>query len=161
MKKMKLSNGKFAIVDNADFEWLNQWKWSATENGSSWYARRQEGGRKHNVKIYMHRFILGILDSPKVIADHINRNGLDNRRSNLRKCTKAQNNSYRIPTTNRTSKYMGVCKSTDSNKKPWRAYIRPSTGQICRYFNKEVDAAKWYNAMAKQIFGDFAYQNPV
>jgi HNH endonuclease len=98
MKKILLTKRKFAIVDNADFWFLNQWKWYFT-NG---YARRDVS----RVRIYMHRFILKI---PKEkVCDHINRNKLDNRKSNLRIVTQSQNmmNSKK-PITN-TSGYKGV-----------------------------------------------------
>ena len=74
MKKIKLTQGKFALVDNEDFEWLNQWKWGYDGR----YARRRE----KNIKIYMHTLIN---KTPKgKLTDHINRNKLDNRKSNLR-----------------------------------------------------------------------------
>ena len=75
MKKIKLTQGKYAIVDDEDFAYLNQWRWYYHNN----YAVHTN---KNKSRIYMHRFILNT--PKKMFSDHINGNGLDNRRSNLR-----------------------------------------------------------------------------
>jgi hypothetical protein len=81
-KLIPLTQGKFAIVDNADFDWLNQWKWYAVKSYNTWYARRFSS-------IPMHRQIMSAPSGTEI--DHRNHNGLDNRRQNLRFSTSAEN----------------------------------------------------------------------
>lgn len=161
MKEIKLTQGKIAIVDDDDYEYLSQFKWTASENGSRWYAKRSIGPRKKVVRYYMHRELMHVTD-PKVIVDHIDRDPLNNQKVNLRLCSKQQNNQNRIPVINSKSKYMGVCPSSARwGQKRWRGYINPETGQISKLFYTEIEAAKWYNDMAKKHFGEFAYRNNV
>ena len=102
MKKIKLTQGKVALVDDGDFEWLSQWKWTYKNGG---YAYRSIGSKGH---IFLHR---AIMKSPKNLEiDHINGNGLDNRRSNLRFATHKQNIRNQQKQKNRTSKYKGVSR---------------------------------------------------
>ena len=94
MKKIKLTKGKYALVDDEDFDYINQWKWSF--NGS--YAVRGKyigrvNGKDRYERIYLHR---DLNKTPKGMeTDHINRNKLDNRRCNLRTVTKSKNNNNR------------------------------------------------------------------
>ncbi len=118
MKKIKLTQGKYAIVDDAYYEWLNQWKWRAVRNckGGNWYAIRTgyPGGEPR--VIYMHRLVLGLTD-PKVYCDHTNHNGLDNRRKNLRSATNAQNqHNRRKSRATCSSQYKGVCRDKKKRK---------------------------------------------
>lgn len=80
MKRIKLTQDKYALVDNEDFKKLSVWKWTYDRG----YARRNENG----VKVYMHRYIMS---SPTGVVDHINRNPLDNRKENLRISDKSKN----------------------------------------------------------------------
>ena len=90
MKKIKLTKGKYALVDDADFSRLNQWKWCYNENG---YATRgthkRINGERISINYSMHRLINKTPDN--LFTDHINRNKLDNRKSNLRTITHQQN----------------------------------------------------------------------
>lgn len=85
MKKIVLTKGAYATVDDEDFEWLNKWKWSLSSVG---YAVRVVGGRKHQRMLLMHRVIMKT--SSGMFTDHINRNRLDNRRRNLRNVSPSQ-----------------------------------------------------------------------
>ena len=80
MKRIPLTQGKFALVDEEDYEWLNQWKWHYN-NG---YATRNQWDpiTKKQIKILMHRLIMKSSEDMQV--DHANHNTLDNRKSNLR-----------------------------------------------------------------------------
>lgn len=155
MKQISLTRGKAALVDDADFEWFNQWKWCYAPVG---YAIRAEGKGKERKIIYMHRHIM---DFPSAKVDHRDRNKLNNQRSNLRACTHSQNlvNS-KIPTHN-TSGYKGVgyCKRIDK----WRAYLTDKNSRHLHigYFNAAEDAATAYNIVAYQTHGEFAYMNKV
>lgn len=102
-KKIKLTQGKYAIVDNDDFDKLNQWKWWVDYRG---YAVRDVGGRKNKKRILMHRLIN---NTPKGLStDHINRNKLDNRRKNLRTVNQSQNLFNTGLPKNNTSGYKGI-----------------------------------------------------
>lgn len=98
-RKIKLTKGQFAIVDDADYEWLSQWKWYATwsNHGKRFYVVRGIPGRNgKQCKLHMHRLILGLDFGDKLQGDHINRNALDNRRKNLRIVTSQQNQFNKI-----------------------------------------------------------------
>lgn len=159
MKSIELSKGMVAFVDDEDYEWLNQWKWTLADRPSSnlKYARR-------NIYIpfrsseMMHRVILGITDR-RVQVDHIDRNGLNNQRSNLRMATQSQNNANRKLKPSPISGYLGVAPN-NSKINPWRAVIRKDRKKynIGQYPNKE-QAALAYNVMAKRLYGEFATFN--
>jgi len=85
MKLIKLSKGKFAKVDDDKFDWLNQWKWSASKSAYNWYAVRNDKGHQ----IYMHRFIMNCPVGKEV--DHGNRDSLDNQIDNLEICDGEEN----------------------------------------------------------------------
>jgi len=98
--QIPLTQGKFAIVDIEDYEWLSEHKWfakktkSASEPNGQYYAARSQRTKKSNAvkTIYMHREIMNCPDGKEV--DHANNNKLDNRRENLRVCTKQENIAY-------------------------------------------------------------------
>ena len=89
MKKIKLTKGKYAIVDDDNYEWLNQWKWCAREKGDLVYAGRNDWLNKRNHILTMQHQIMGVPTSQEI--DHINGNPLDNRVNNLRTCSHRQN----------------------------------------------------------------------
>jgi hypothetical protein len=93
MKEIQLTQGKVALVDDEDFEYLNQWKWYANKIGNTFYALRSihfyKDGKRTGKAILMHREILNPENGLDI--DHINRNGLDNRRCNIRIVTRRQN----------------------------------------------------------------------
>ena len=93
-----------------------------------------------------------------MMIDHINHNGLDNRRENLRICTNAENNRHRRKPKNNTSGYKGVC--WDKSKKKWRARIEKDNKNIhIGYYNILEEAARAYDAKAKELFGKYAQLN--
>jgi len=151
-KLIPLSQGKFAIVDPEDFDELSQYKWTAAKSPNTFYAVRSDHGRQ----IRMHRLIT---NAPKgLVVDHINHNGLDNRKSNLRLCTRSENARNQRPQTNRSSKYKGVC--WHKNQKKWlaRVYSNGVTYHLGS-FKSQIAAAKAYDKKAKQLFGKFACLN--
>jgi hypothetical protein len=119
MKEIPLTQGKIALVDDEDFPELSKYRWYAHKDDNTWYAERHSpkiDGESHKIK--MHRVIAG---TPKgVDTDHINGDGLDNRRENLRIVTHRINQQNRHES--KTSKYPGV--SWDRRKRKWRADIR-------------------------------------
>lgn len=144
------------MVDDEDYDYLNQWRWHFSHG----YAmRRQSNPRKY---IYMHREIMGIADkNGKIQIDHIDRNGLNNRRSNLRICSRRENRGNQKINSNNKSGYRGVCfdKTIKGNLK-WRARISAKHNEIFlgRFTNSE-DAARAWDTAAKKYFGDFARLN--
>jgi len=118
MKRIYLKNIKrYAIVDDADYDMLSDFHWWGYKNKNTYYAQCAVNGRKK----HMHKLILPNKDS---LVDHKNRNGLDNRISNLRYATHSTNRHNSRAPINNTSGYKGV--TYDKLRKKWRA-------QICVY----------------------------
>ncbi len=155
MKQIPLTQGKVAIVDDENFDWLNQWKWSVLKqpHSKNWYAVRTawNGNRWHTIR--MHRLILEIPLGSE--CDHINHNGLDNRKSNLRICTHQENMRNMTRHKNSASGIKGV--TWDKSKGKWLVQIQIDKKR--KFFGRFVDKAKAiqkYNEMAKKHFGEFA-----
>lgn len=148
-----LTKGQFAIVDNYNYEWLNWWNWYAKESPDTFYAVREDRNGKY---IFMHREILNV---PKdMMTDHKNHNGLDNRETNIRICTNAENQYNRKKNKTKKSAYKGI--SWHKKDKKWQARIKHNRKSIyLGNFDSEIDAAKAYDAKALELFGEFAYTN--
>lgn len=157
-KEIFLNQEQVALVDVEDYEWLNQRKWRSYKDHNTYYAVRTiRKGEKWTAQ-KMHREILEI---PKNMdTDHINGNGLDNRKENLRACTNSQNQANRGMPINNTSGYKGVCWYKANRK--WQAQIKINKKQIYlgRYSTKE-QAALIYNEAALKYHGKFARLNNV
>ena len=156
MKQIKLTQGQFVLVNDEDYEELSKYNWWLHRGRNTSYARRHTEGNK---TIYMHREIMKPLNR-KVLIDHINDNGLDNRKCNLRFCTAAQNIINSSGRKHRTSQYKGVswCK----NIKKWEAFVTKDYKKIgLGYFISEVDAAKARDVAVLELFGEFARLNNV
>lgn len=138
MKKIKLTQGKFALVDDEDFDWLNQWKWHY--DGS--YA-----AHKASKKVYMHRLINKTLSGFQ--TDHINRDKLDNQRNNLRTVSSSQNSLNITVRTDNKSGTTGVFWRQDRRK--WSVYINKDGKR--RYLGHHVnlnDAIKIREEIVKE-----------
>ncbi len=147
-----LTQGKFAVVDAEDYDRLAKYKWSTSREQHLFYACRCNNYKR----VLMHREILNA--TKEKVVDHIDGNGLNNRRNNLRLCTKAQNNLNSRPRRSSTSKYKGVCYDRKLNK--WLSQIiwRGERTYLGR-FKDETEAAIAYDRKAEQLFGEFAYLN--
>lgn len=158
MKKILLSRGLEAIVDDDDFERVNQWKWQAKPEHRNFYAIRSaptENGKR--TTIAMHRFIIGA--GPCQQVDHRNGNGLDNRRFNLRICTCAENQFNTGPKST-ACPYKGV--SWHKRLRKWQARIRKDDVLYhLGYFSSAHCAAIVYNWAAERLFGQFCRLNEV
>jgi len=159
MKQIPLSQGKFALVDDEDFEELNKFKWCAIKDRNTFYAVRTTSYKKEGcvTTIRMHRFILNIKNI-NILCDHKDRNGLNNQKHNLREATNLQNIVNTKSRKNTSSKYKGVTWNKKSKK--WRANIEK--GGVKKHlglFTNEEEAAKAYDEMAKIYHGEFACLN--
>lgn len=155
MVELELSQGYVALVDDDLFDDLNRWVWSASVGRTGiCYAVRRRSVREAPgpYLVRLHRVVLGVDDAPGVV-DHINGDGLDNRRANLRLATFSQNmaNSRARP----SRRFKGVYWSNSHNG--WRAQIM-ADGRRYSYgtFDTEEAAARAYDAAAKELFGPFA-----
>jgi len=159
MKKISLTQGKFAWVDDEDFEWLNQWKWCILSGRGKLYAARHITKAGKRKVILMHRVILGLCDS-KIYCDHINGFGLDNCRKNLRPCNHFQNMRNRKGERGTSSRFKGVCWHKPSGK--WQANIVHLGRKLhLGLFRFQAQAARIYNFSAKKYFGEFAFLNKI
>jgi len=149
VKRIPLTKGFYAYVDAEDYEWLSQWHWHAHAGG---YAARHEKGKL----IFMHR---QIMQPPKgKVVDHINANGFDNTRANLRNITPQQNSCNRSKQVGTISIYKGV--DYDKKSDLWYARIRFHKEYLyLGCFHTEIEAARAYDRKAVELLGEFARLN--
>lgn len=154
MKRIPLTQGKFALVDDEDYEWLSQWKWCADKGRNTYYASRNDNENKRQTTIRMHRELCQSEED----VDHIDGDGLNNQKRNLRSCSSGQNSYNQRKSKNNTSGFKGV--SWDKEKKKWAAYINFQRKKIhLGYFEDKIDASKSYDNAAIKYFGEFASLN--
>jgi len=157
MREIALTQGKIALVDDEDYERVSARNWCVTYIGRRiWYA---SASLTRNTHIMMHRVILNC--QPGQHIDHINHDGLDNRRCNLRLCTHSQNQANNRKQLRPTSsRFKGVGWRT--REKCWGAKIKYQGRRLwLGLFSSEEEAARAYNAKAQELFGEFAYLNRV
>ena len=158
MKEIMLNHGQVALVDDADFDWLDQYRWYAKKDGKTYYAYRKE----KNKRISMHRQIMNTPVGMQV--DHQDWNGLNNQRANLRNCTANDNCRWIRPRSN--TGFLGVSRhqNLSTNGVTVHVYFTASlkcNGVVYNLGNhKDVNiAARAYDAKAKELFGEFANLN--
>ena len=159
-RRIPLTQGKFAIVDPEDYDELAKYKWFAMRSRRGLYAIRMaevKGANGKRKKIRMHRQILHVPQGKFI--DHINHNGLDNRKANLRIVTNLQNSwNKRKQKGNYSSQYKGVSWSKCVGKWHTEIYCRGAKIFI-GYFDDEKKAARAYDAKAQELYGDYAALN--
>lgn len=163
MKLIALTKGQFAMVDDADYELVNSYKWCAHKHGNSFRAMRNNRWTRHGEdwatkNTTMHRFLMKAANGTSI--DHIDRNPLNNQRANLRFCTHSQNIMNATKIMGCISRFKGVTKR--SNCRSWiaRIFLNGKNKNIGR-FSTEIEAALAYNFMAAHHFGEFALLNEV
>lgn len=150
MKKIRLTRGQVALVDDDDYEYLSRFNWYC---GSDGYAQRAFQGDK---KIFMHRVVN--CTPPGYETDHINRNKLDNRKCNLRTCSNTENQLNKPVQKNNLSGYRGVCFSKKYGF--WQAYISINHRvKWLGYFKDPIEAARAYDKKAFATYGKLVYLN--
>jgi hypothetical protein len=151
---MIIRPGKVVIIDDEDYEHLKQFDWQAQKDCNTYYASRNVKISNNNWKIiYMHWDILGRKEG--LITDHINGNGLDNRRENLRHVTHRQNCQNKH--IKKSSKYPGVCWC--STKLKWKASIQNKGKRYnLGYFISEKDAFSAYCAAVRDLKEEILYE---
>lgn len=171
MKLIPLTQGKFAKVDDDDYDYLMQFKWYLFKHkDGNYYARRNNYSnitKKQNT-ILMHRDLMKSVGN--LVVDHKDHDGLNNQKINLRCCSQKQNNYNTTSRKNSTSKYLGVSVKKVENKKLNKEYlywamcfIINKNEKVKKYFpyteKGESDAALMYNNLANKHYGEFANLN--
>jgi hypothetical protein len=180
MKKIKLSQGKYAIVDDEDFIFLNRLSWQShhtttptTAGEEHWHALMrihssfvgQTKKTRNKVTIYMEQFLIKVPNNYKI--GHINGNTLDNRKENLRPTTSSKSLAYarkRITHNGKltTSKYKGVALHKNKTNRKWAAIVTKDKKHYwLGYFYTPEEAALAYNVKALELYGEYAYQNNI
>lgn len=156
-----LTKGYATKVSPVYFEEMRRFAWRAHEAGGLVYARRNATAAERRLgypsTVYMHRQVMSLLLDMHIGVDHINHDGLDNRRENLRQCSKTQNNGNTRKTRG-TSRYKGVWLHAPSRK--WYAGIRKGALTVpLGGFHDEEEAARAYDRAALEYFGEYACLN--
>ena len=154
--RLPLTQGKTALIDEADLPLVKHLSWHATHSKGKWYAATNVGKGAKRRLLKLATLLMGSTG-----VDHINGDGLDNRRSNLRVVTQAQNTKNRSKQRSATSSpYKGVSWHKHKQHNKWSAYITANGHRKhLGYFSDPVDAAKAYDSAARELFGEFAKLN--
>lgn len=167
--KIKLTQGFYAVIDKEDLDKVSKFNWFAVKSRRAIYAATH-GENRETIK--MHRVIMGLTES-KLICDHIDHDGLNNRKQNLRVCTNSENVKNTTSRKNTSSKYLGVCYrpvrkrklkngdySINEYTKKWVSQIQCNGKKFfIGRFLEEEQAAIAYNKIAFEKFGEFANLN--
>jgi hypothetical protein len=168
MKEIEINSKKYGthkvLVDDEDYEELSKYKWYLSKGKHTFYVHMddntyEKGVRIKRVTVLMHRSLMGVPKGDKRIVDHIDGNGMNNQKSNLRICTVTENNRNQVHSRGDfSSQYKGVywCK----DKKLWATEIRINKKKkFLGRFKSQVVAARTYDIAALKYFGEFHHLN--
>lgn len=148
-----LSCGGLCVVDREDLDIVSEYPWYRSRTSNQVYTKNSKQGL-----VSMSRLIMGVTDDLSVLVDHKDRDPLNNTRKNLRLCTSSQNNCNKRALAKSSSVYKGVSIDKVNNK--WRSQITLyGKNYNLGRFDCEIEAAKAYDAKAKELHGEFAYLN--
>lgn len=159
--EVTLSKGMVAIIDDEDADRVLTHKWSVSSRGKKklYYAYRTVSVGEKQTAVYMHRFLLGLVAGDGLVADHIDGDTLNNRKSNLRVATSAQNGWNRSKMS-AVNKYKGISLIKETGL--WDARIHANNQRYyLGHFKTEEEAALAYNEAACRLHGEFARLNEV
>ncbi len=153
--EIAVAGGLVALIDADDFELVKADHWAPDFQRNTTYVRRHFiNARGVRTNQYLHTLLTGW-----AMVDHINGDGLDNRRTNLRPVTHVEN-ARNMRKTRGASQYKGVSRSTGRTTNIWRARIKLPAGELrLGAFANEADAARAYDTAARELFGEFAALN--
>lgn len=158
MKRIPLTQGKEALVDDEDYEYLAQWKWYARKNKRQFYAARSHTYSRGKQKtVFMHCEVAARNGWSGQQIDHRDRNGLNNRRGNLRAATAGQNAANQGLRQDNKSRLKGIAWRHDHQR--WRAFVGRGGRSFQREFADFDEAVAWRDAQARELHGEFAYLN--
>jgi hypothetical protein len=162
MKRLPLSQGLWALIDDCDLAWAARHKWTAQRGARTYYAIRSVGGRRGRRRLFLHEEIARHLWPAEQRAgkriDFVNRDGLDCRRANLRLASRAQDMANKAPYRNNTTGYKGVSYMPRRNR--YQAHIRVNgQARYLGYYHTAEEAAAAYDDAAERVQGEFAWLN--
>lgn len=157
-RELPLSRGLVSLVDDADYDWLSQWRWHVCycPQMRSFYARREfkDNGKRHT--LHLHREICALKPKDGLVVDHANHDTLDNRRSNLRVVTQRANSWNRQRNRDSVTGFKGV--SFQPKRNIYQARINFCGNKMSLgYFRTPEEAAAAYRDASKRLFGEFSF----
>lgn len=156
----KYGSQKF-IIDDEDYDLISGQKWWAACTRGKWYVVGYGPVNGVVKRFYLHRLLMGVLDTPQIHIDHRDNDGMNNRKNNLRKATIAENSRNVGCNKMSKSKLKGVSiYSVGKMAGMYAVRLRFNGKKVFGgYFKDPIEAAKKYNEMALKYHGEFAYQN--
>jgi hypothetical protein len=152
--EIQLTRGVVALIDDCDYDLVKSFRWCTLRCDTSSYAISfiwEDGVQRH---LLMHRLILGVIDS-RIQVDHIDGNGLNNVRSNLRLCSGAENSKNRKLNANSKTGVKGVFRSKDQ-RNTWTAQVRSDGVRHRKYFSSFDDAEQWVKEKRLELHREFS-----
>lgn len=163
MQTTELTKGLKAIISDIDFEWVNQWKWYAKIGKKSFYAYRNSRPDEHGKRksLLMHRELFLRINpnsDPALDIDHMDGNGLNNQRENLRLATDSKQRHNQTIRRNNTSGFLGVTWNKAVGKYSARVRLNWKRKHV-GWFNCPIEAAKARDVSARELHGPFGTYN--